>query len=769
MELLICTLSGFALAIVAPGLCKMLGNRAGLLFAALPLALAAYFWQSIGQHDDAPLRETYRWLPELGLSLSFYLDGLSLFFALLITSVGTIVAVYSTGYLSEHIGTFYAYMLSFMAAMLGLVLAGNLLTLYLFWELTTLTSFLLIGFEHEKADARAAAVQALLVTAVGGLAMLAGLVLLGMAGGSYDIPTLLGSGEAVRQHALYTPIVLLLLLGAFTKSAQFPFHFWLPDAMEAPAPVSAYLHSATMVKAGVYLIARMTPILHGSELWSSLLIAAGVATMLLGAYLAFWRHDLKAILAYLTINVLGTLVLLLGIGGKLACKAAFVYLAAHAAYKGALFLIAGAVDHQTSERDIRQMHRLRRAMPITAALAAISALSMLGMVPLAGFLAKEVALEAVWKGPAASWLTAAMVAGSALLAAGAGLVGIRPFFGGDASNTRDVQEASWQLWMAPAVLTAASVALGLFPQQALAPLVGPAVAAVTQHPAEVELKLWHGWTAPLGFSVLAIVGGVALFGVRERLLSAVPTVCQGRGWGPRQATQQLAGGVVQAARWQTRLLQHGRLRFYVATVMGVFTLLVGGLTTLLLARTEVPLARHEPVGVEFHEAIAAGLIVAAAWVAVTSRSRLRAVASLGIVGYSASWIYGAFAAPDLAMTQIVVESLTVLLFVLALHHLPPFTHCTRPATRFWQALLSIAAGGAITGLLLIVTKFERIAPVSSYYAEHALEEAHGRNVVNVILVDFRAFDTLGEVTVLSVAAVGVFALTKLVVSRRNPS
>jgi len=359
-------------------------GRVGWGIALVPLALVACFASLVGPIAAGEVFTfSYAWVPSLGINLSFYIDGLSLLFALLISGIGVFIVIYAGGYLVGHplLSRFYVYVLLFMFSMLGMVIAGNLITLFVFWELTSLSSYWLIGFDHERAEARAAALQALLVTSGGGLALLTGLLLLRLSGGSLELATLLGQGNIVRSHALYLPIVLLILVGAFTKSAQFPFHFWLPNAMEAPTPVSAYLHSATMVKAGVYLLARLNPTLGGTEVWQVAVTATGAATMLIGAYLAVHQTDLKRILAYSTVSALGTLILLICVGTESAIKAAVVFLFAHALYKGALFLVAGALDHETGSRSVTQLGGLRRLMPVTALAAGLAALSMAGLPP----------------------------------------------------------------------------------------------------------------------------------------------------------------------------------------------------------------------------------------------------------------------------------------------------------------------------------------------------------------------------------------------------
>lgn len=761
MELLIALFSLFVLAPAAPLLHRWVGDRVGYLIAVLPAGLVVFFAQYVGRLEAGEAVTVVQpWVPGLGLSLSLYLDGLSLFFALLITAIGALVSIYTSGYLAGHrrIGVFFAYILLFMGSMLGLVLAGNLLTLYVFWELTSLSSFLLIGFEDEREAARSAAVQALLVTVLGGLALLAGFVMLGLAGGSFELRELLARGEVVRDHAWYPAILLLVLIGAFTKSAQFPFHFWLPNAMEAPTPVSAYLHSATMVKAGVYLLARMTPVLGETDLWLGIVTTVGAVTMLLGAVLAVYEHDMKGILAYLTISVLGTLTMLLGLGTELALKAAMTYLMAHAFYKGALFLMTGAVDHQTHARDVRALGGLAGKMPLTAVVAVLAALSMAGIIPLFGFVAKETLLEAVLHSPyAPEWLTVASVVTSVLLVTGAGLIGVRPFFGKRTPAAERAREAGFSLWASPVVLALAGIAVGLFPQELATPLVQPAAAAIAGRPFDVELKLWHGLTTPFLLSAIAVVVGFVLYLGRRALLQLDPLVQLAGRWGPAAGYRRTLAGLNRLAESLTHLLQAGFLRTYIVIILATTV----GLLGLMLVNLEDPFTAPAWPDIRFHEIVPAVLIVVAALVTVRATTQLRAVAGLGIVGFNVAWIFSLFGAPDLAMTQIVVEALTVVLFVLAFYHLPQFSILSDRRTRVRDAALAIGAGSVLTGLLYLVTGLQRGRPVSDFLAQQSVPAAHGRNVVNVILVDFRALDTLGEISVLATAGAGVFALLRL--------
>jgi multicomponent Na+:H+ antiporter subunit A len=754
-------LSGFALALVAPWLHRAARGATGWLTAMLPLGLALYFAGFIGRvAAGEAVVVFYPWAPALGVNLSFYLDGLSLLFALLIAGIGALILIFAGGYLAghRHLGRFYAFLLLFMASMLGLVLAGNLLALFLFWELTSISSYLLIGFSHEREQARAAARQALLVTGGGGLALLAALIMIGGAGGSFELSELLGAGTGLQTHALYMPILLLVLLGAFTKSAQAPFHFWLPAAMEAPTPVSAYLHSATMVKAGVYLLARLSPILGGASVWLYGVTAVGAATMIVGGLLALYQTDLKRILAYSTISALGTLVLLLGLGTPRAITAAVVFLLAHALYKGALFMVAGALDHGTGTRDVERMGGLRRAMPITTLAAGLAAVSLAGFGPVLSFIGKELLFESVVDLDQGGVILApAVLFAGSLFVTVAAIVGIRPFYGERRATPKQAHEAPASMWIGPALLALAGLALGLAPRTIEQAIVAPATSAILGQPAPIELYLWHGFNLPLMLSAVSVAGGLALYLAWPALRRSTPWIKRAFAWGPDRWYQASLDGVDRLARAQTRLVQSGYLRFYLLTML----LTLGGLVGwTLISRGGLP-ATLAWTEVRLYEAGLAALILLAAGVAVRAPGRLSTVAALGVVGFGVALIYILYGAPDLAMTQILVETLTVILFVLVFYHMPRFGSFSTAASRMRDAAVALAAGGLVTALVLAATATPPESGLAPYFAEQSKPLAHGRNIVNVILVDFRGLDTLGEITVLAVAAIGVYALLKL--------
>lgn len=766
MGLVGAVISGFVLAALAPALYGVAGPRTGWLLALFPAALAVFFWRWLGEVNAAPMVVRYDWVPALGLNLSFLVDGLSLLFGLLIAGIGAIIFVYAGGYLGKHphLGRVYALLLVFMASMLGVVFSGNLLALFVFWELTSISSYLLIGFDHERPQARAAALQALLITGGGGLALLAGILLLGVAAqqsgvsaaDSLEMSALLKSADAIRSHSLYLPILLLVACGAFTKSAQFPFHFWLPGAMEAPTPISAYLHSATMVKAGIFLLARLAPVLGGTDAWFYTLAPIGAVTMLVGALRAVPEIDLKRILAYSTVSALGLLVLMLGIGTPQAIAAAVVYTLAHAMYKGALFMVAGILDHETGTRNVRQLGGLWRAMPLTAVAAALAALSMAGVAPMFGFIAKEVFYEATLHGPGEIVITALAFIASALFVVIAVVVGLGPFVGAARDLPKHPHEAPLSLWLGPLLLALLGLALGIMPAMIDERLLARAAAVVLPRGSSesLHLALWHGWSLTLALSMLTLVIGLGLLLVREPLRVWLPVVSH---YGPGDLYRLGLRGILSFGEWQTCLLQSGYLRQYLATIF-VAASSVAGYALFTRVRLNWSDAWRD---VHVHEAALVILIIAATIYAIAAKSRLGAIACLGTVGFGIALLFVCYGAPDVAMTQFLVETLTVILFVLVFYHLPETRQLSRRRDRIRDAGVATSVGAIMSVLVLIAAQVDFFPSISDYYTEHSVSEAHGRNVVNVILVDFRGLDTLGEITVLTVAGIGVFSLLKL--------
>lgn len=761
MGILVAVLSGFMVALAAPWLTRWLGDRVGWVIALLPLSITVYLLTFIPDlADGGSVRYSLEWIPALNVNLSFHVDGLGLVFALLIAGIGTLIMFYGGGYLQghHHLGRFYVYILMFMASMLGVVLSDNLITFFIFFELTSLTSYLLIGFSHNAADSRYSARQALLVTGIGGQMLLVGLILMAIVGGGWEFSVLTEQADVIQDHSLYLPIMILILGGAFTKSAQVPFHFWLPSAMAAPTPVSAYLHSATMVKAGVYLMARVNPTLGGTDIWQFVLITFGAATMFLGAYLAVQRTDLKQLLAYTTVSSLGTLTMLIGIGTDIALKAAMVFLVVHSMYKGALFMVAGTIDHETGTRDIRILGGLRKLMPVTAIGAAVAALSMAGVPPLFGFIGKELIYEAALDlDTLAIILAIVAVASNILMVVVAGITGIQPFVGEEKETPKHAHEAPASLYLGPLILGSLSLAIGAIPALVDTRILEPAVSAVAGEPVEVTLSIWHGFNVMLAMSVITVALGVVAYAGREQIRGVTNGTDPLGKLGPESMYAHLLKLLDWTARTQTKIVQNGYLRFYFLTI--VLVLIISSIYPLA-AYGNIQLA-GDISDIRVYELGIVLVVILGALMAVRAQSRLAAVAALGTVGYGVATIYILYGAPDLAMTQILVETLTVILFVLVLYRLPQFATLSKAGSRIRDAVIACTGGLLMTILVLVVSNERFYDSISQFHAEESYPSAFGRNVVNVILVDFRAIDTFGEIIVLAVAGIGVYALLRL--------
>ncbi|MFW5707603.1 MAG: proton-conducting transporter membrane subunit, partial [Bacteroidota bacterium] len=509
-------------ATVAPFVRRYLKNHAGWVYALWPFAGFLYYLSLLPSiNQGSIIEESYTWLPALGINFSFYVDGFSMLFSLLVLGIGTFILVYAGYYMRPYPmkGRFMGYLLLFMTAMQGIVVSGNLITMFVFWELTSISSYLLIGYYHEKPEARASALQALLITGLGGLALLGGFVLLAIPYDSYELSYILANPDVIRQSNLYIPAFILIAIGAFTKSAQFPFHFWLPGAMTAPSPVSAFLHSATMVKAGVFLLARLNPVLGGTELWTYTLSIFGVTTMFVGAWISITQVDLKRILAYTTVSALGTLVLLIGTGTEYAINAAIIFLLVHALYKGTLFMMAGNIEKKTGTRDIRELGGLFRYMPFAAAVMIMALVSMAGVPPMLGFLGKELIYEASAAAPRAHLfiLSLGFITNVILVFLSLRLA-VDIFWGREPAYGKIPQEPALPLVLGPFLLVLASFVLGLFPATMANPLTSKAITSISPDNDAIVLKLWHGFNLVLGLSVLTLVSGFLIFRYRRRLL-----------------------------------------------------------------------------------------------------------------------------------------------------------------------------------------------------------------------------------------------------------
>ncbi|MBI1209230.1 MAG: DUF4040 domain-containing protein [Azospirillum sp.] len=740
-----------------------------LLAAALPAALTGLFVSLVPEvAGGGVLRWSVDWVPSLGVRLSFLVDGLGLVFALLISGIGVVVFVYARAYLDGHpqLVRFFVVLTLFMLAMLGTVLADNLIALFVFWELTTLTSYLLIGFTHERADARAAALQALLVTGIGGLAMLAGFILLGAAAGTFELSQLRAGTVDVRADPRYLPLLGLILVGCFTKSAQFPFHFWLPNAMAAPTPVSAYLHSATMVKAGIYLMARLLPTLGGTEAWTVTLTAAGAVTAVLGSVWALGQSDLKQLLAYTTVMGLGTLTLLLGLGGTAGVVAAMVFLLVHCFYKAALFLVVGAIDHATHTRERDALSGLAAAMPVTFVTAALAALSMAGLPPLVGFIAKELIYVGAVEAPVVpAVVVGAALAANALTVTAAGLVALGPFLGVRRAWSQPPHDPPWTMWSGPLLLAALGVGAGLYPALIDQTLVAPAASAVLNTPVEVHLALWHGLGLPLALSGATLALGLAAWSARRPLDRALAAAAAGLPRSAEGVYDAALAGMKGLAAWQTAVLQHGRLRGYLATVFATMIALIGLAFLWGGLSPAVPL----PLDVPLYAWGAAALILAGTAVTLKTTSRLTAICALGAVGIGVAILFVSHGAVDVALTQLLCDILFVILLAVALLKLPRFRELPHRgrAAMVATAGLAVAFGTLVSLILLEILATPLDLRLTEFFQSHSQPTAHGRNIVNVILVDFRAFDTLGEIAVVMLAGLAAVALIRVRASARR--
>lgn len=751
----------FVLAAFVPYIFKLSDKNAGVIISLMPFFAFLYYFSFVGDITSGiVVTEQFEWFPSFDVNLDFYLDGLSLVFALVITGIGTAVFLYASEYMKDYKykDRFYIYILIFMASMLGVVTSDNLIALFIFWELTSVSSFLLIGFNHHKAESRYSANQALLVTGLGGLAMLAGFLMIILQTGSTSISEINTMNSELAAATYYVPILVLVLIGAFTKSAQFPFHFWLPNAMAAPTPVSAYLHSATMVKAGVFLLARLSPALGNTDLWHILVTSFGGVTMLLGAILALFKTDLKKLLAYTTLSVLGTLTMLIGMGSKLAIKAMIIYLVAHSLYKGALFLIAGIIDHETGTRDISKVAGLRKLLPITSIAGGLSALSMMGMFPMLGFLAKEVKYDAALHSYfSPELLIIAAVTAGVFMTVIAIATGIRPFWGKEKYPTTKPHDAPWQMWIGPFLLALIGLALGLFPETLLAGIFQKAVGSVLGYEYNFHLSLWHGFNLVLGLSLLTLALGFTAYYLFSKNLHRLEKVDLFKLLKPSFWYDVVFNGLLLGAKLQTRFLQNGYIRNYISII--ILTVITFGALSLFQNRSFSGI--EIDFKLDFYEIIIAIVMISATIFSIRSQKRLSSIAGLGIVGAGVAVLFIIYSAPDLALTQFAIEVLTVILFVLVIYKLPKFTIFSSIPNRIRDFAIAISFGLMMTIVVLIAASGEISNDLKNYFSENAYTVAKGKNVVNVILVDFRAMDTLGEITVLGIAAIGVFALLKL--------
>ncbi len=707
---------------------------------------------------------THDWLPQIGLLFSLRLDGLAWMFAGMVLAIGALVVMYAHYYLSakDSPRRFFCYLLLFMGAMLGLVIAGNLLLMVVFWELTSISSFLLIGFWSDRKEAREGAGMALVITGGGGLALLGGVVLLGWIAGSYQLDVVLAAGDLVRSSELYPAVLGLILVGAFTKSAQFPFHFWLPHAMAAPTPVSAYLHSATMVKAGVFLLARLYPVLSGTDMFFYTVSTVGAVTMLVGAWNAIFQHDLKGVLAYSTISHLGLITLLFGLSTPLAVVAAVFHILNHATFKASLFMAAGIIDHETGTRDMRRLGNLRRYMPFTSALAIIAALAMAGVPLLNGFLSKEMFFAQAIEIQGHDLMRLATTVAAVLM----GVFGVayslrfvhETFFGKGPRRLEEMPHEPPRWMKIPVeILVVLCLAVGIFPAYTVAPLLDAGARALLGDAMpHYSLAIWHGWNWPLVMSLAGMVGGVLLYAGLRRVLNLHAIVRRAIG---RKLFHLNLEAMFSLAQRLTRALANGSLQ---RSLVLLVVLAVAVAAAPLLGSDFLRVAGLREMGgmpmlgwLTWFTLVACALATVALY-----RQRLLAVIVVGGSGLMVSLIFVFLSAPDLALTQLLVEMVTLVLMLLALNYLPGTSVPERSAWRRWRdiAIAAVAGIGVTTLAYAVMTR-----PVDTMAGEllaRSLPEAYGSNVVNVILVDFRGFDTMGEILVFGMAGLIVHAMLR---------
>ena len=754
-------LAVLSVIVITACLAPTLTHRWRLPRAYLALVPAACFvyalswWPEVA--SGSAVLQTWAWMPSIGLSLSFFIDGLSLLFILLITGIGTFILLYASSYLKGHAdeGRFFFWLLLFMAAMLGLVSSDNLLALFVFWELTSITSYMLIGFHHESEKSRKLALQGLFITVGGGLLLMTGVIMLGSLMGTYQLSEIV-TRSISEQSPFVTTMIVLLLMGAFTKSAQFPFYFWLPNAMAAPTPVSAFLHSATMVKAGVFLMARLHPTMAEQILWSNAQLWAGATTMLLGAWLAYISVDLKKVLAYSTVMALGTLTLLLGIGTEYALIGFVSFLLAHSLYKASLFMLAGGIDHSTGTKDLNQLQGLRSAMPVTFWLMIIGGLSLAGLPPLFGFIGKELLLEAGLAGDFV--IIAVIVMAAALVVAVSLTIMIKPFLGERVTLPKTPHEVTGLMLAGPVVLLSLSVLFGLFPALAQEAVVRTAVASVAGAELKVSLKLWHGVNTALLLSILSLALGsvIAYLWLRTRRLGSTVWQVSER-LGPESFYFRLMNGIAVFSSWQTRVIQNGRLGSYMIVLILATFMPVAWVLSQSVGLPPWP----DQLDLALYEWAMVALLLAATGYSVITEGRFESIISLGATGFAVALIFVHFSAPDVGITQVLVETLTVLLLVLVLIRVPGFVRYSDRYEMARDALVALFAGVVLSWVVLSALPVQWAPSIASYFVDNSYELGKGRNIVNVILVDFRALDTLGEIFVLAIAALGVYSMLKL--------
>lgn len=761
----------FVMGIGVPLLYPVFKKKLGWLLSSIPLLI---FIVLIAELIRLPGREAAilesSWSMFEGLDFSFRLDGLSLIFGLLISGIGFLVLLYASYYMAkyERQGHFFTYLMLFMGAMTGLVFSDNLIALFIFWELTSVASFFLIGFDHHQEKSRQASLQALLITAFGGLSLLFAVILTGHIAGTYRISELLEQSIHLGNHPHYYLILNMVLIAAFTKSAQFPVHFWLPGAMQAPTPVSAYLHSATMVNAGVFLLLRLYPLLGGTILWKYALILTGGITMFLGAFFSMGQRDFKRILAFTTISALGTMVLLIGIDTGSSLKAALVFFIVHGLYKGGLFMIAGIVDKSTGTRDIYQLSGLYKSMPYTTAAAFLAIISMAGLPPMLGFIGKELIYEAKLQLPEISWIVLPLGVGANIMMVAVSItVFVELFLPSKKHKAQTLikykeKELPYSFLLGPIVLAILGLALGLAPH-ILENAIANGLFFMRSHTTDAKLSLWHGFNDVLLLSIFTILCGVLVFVIRKPVTKFISRIINllDRYHLPTLFANMINYYLYLAAK-NTRRIQHGYHRFYLIT----FFLVAIGLIALQLVRINtVELLPSSFSPIKTHVVLLLFVSSLSVIFAVVAKTRLSAILAMGLLGYGIGMLYLFYGAVDLAITQFLVETIIMVIFVMVIYYLPKFAVMSSKLSRIRDAIISLVVGAFVTLVIIESELIKPESPISSFYVENAYIEAKGRNIINTILIDFRALDTLGEMVVITMAAAGVFSLFRFQIKR----
>ena len=774
MEQLAIVLIGliFLMGLMVPLLRPLFKNYTGRILALVPFALfgaLTILFFTLPDQTSRIIETGFGFLPEM--QFTFRIDGVSLIFGMMVSGIGGLVLGYSSFYMAKYAGRtkFYFFLVLFMGAMLGVVFADNLLALFIFWELTSITSFFLIGFDHDKEKPRQAALQALLLTAFGGLCLLFAVILIGDLAGTYSLSELYDKGFRFGAHSDYHLVFLLVSVAVATKSAQFPFHFWLPGAMNAPTPISAYLHSATMVNAGIFLLLRLNPVLGGTVLWKSALILAGGITMFIGAFFALGQKDLKRILAFTTISALGTMVMLIGMNTSASIKAALIFFIVHGLYKGGLFMMAGIIDKNTGTRDIDKLGGLLKTMPVTSIAGILALLSMSGLPPMLGFIGKELIYDAKVQIPELSWLVIPLgVAANMMMVAISLLVFYEIFLPRRKKESIAIKQPEKRLpgnfLAGPVALALVGLGLGMAPGW-LEDTMANAMYFIQSEVVDIHLALWHGFNQVLLLSIFTVIMGALIFVFRRPVGKLVRIIIS---WTDQYHLpdhfNKLIKNYLSFAGKHTNRIQHGYHRYYLMTFFAATFILV--IYQLFSADNGwFPVKQVSPL--QMHVIVVLLVAMLGVIFAIFTKSRISAIISLGVLGYGISVLYMLYGAVDLAITQFLAETVIMVIFVMVIYHLPDFAVLSSKKSRVRDALIAAGVGVMITLIVLKARFINLETPVSEFFAENSLLEGHGRNIVNVILVDFRALDTLGEITVLGLAAAGVFSLLRFDLKDKN--